>query len=132
MPMLFRIPHSSRGFTILEVVVSVGLIAIMLLLAYTMYANVLTVQELKQRDIALKISSHQIENLRGLGYSALPASGSFSNADLSLLPSGAGAMAVSVYNAQTKQVTVTVSWAGLGGNESVSLSTLIVNSGGLK
>jgi prepilin-type N-terminal cleavage/methylation domain-containing protein len=122
---------NQSGFSLIEVVVSIGIIAVMVLLYFAMFSSVSLAKHAKNRDIALKIANHEMESLRGLGYDALPASGSFSDASLSSLTSGAGSVAVSAYNAQTKEVTVTVTWNESSGSQSVSLSTLIVNSGGL-
>lgn len=95
--------------------------------------NVFLSRNTKDQETALQIASGKLEELRADGYAALPASGSFTDAQLAALPGGSAALAVSAYNAQTKQVTVTVSWLepGIGSTRSTALSTLITETGGL-
>jgi len=62
----------------------------------------------------------------------VPTSGPFTSGDMVTLPSGAGAIIVSDYNAKTKQVVVTVSWQKPGlAARTISLATLITEVGGL-
>jgi prepilin-type N-terminal cleavage/methylation domain-containing protein len=123
--------HARRGFTLIEVVITIFLIGLLAILT----ASILKVTPLsshaKEQHTALAIASNKIEELRADGYAALPASGSFSDTDLANLPDGSGAIAVSVYNAKTKQVTVTVSWNENGTSQNVALTTLVTEIGGL-
>lgn len=122
-----------KGFTLLEVIVSIAVIAGLFMLYTAAINNVFLSRTIKQKDVALRIASHKMEELRAGGYDSLPASGSFSDSNLSSLPSGTGSMTISDYNTSTKQVQVTVSFEDFAGNnQSVSLSTLIIQSGGLK
>ncbi|OGZ69007.1 MAG: hypothetical protein A3D35_02620 [Candidatus Staskawiczbacteria bacterium RIFCSPHIGHO2_02_FULL_34_9] len=124
---------NQKGFTLLEVVVSIAVIAGLFMLYTAVISNVSLSRTIKQKDIALKIASHEIEGLRAGGYDLLPVSGSFSDDNLSLLPSGEGALRVSDYIDDVKEVVVTVSWVNfLGKSQSLSLSTLILEEGGLK
>jgi len=124
---------NKKGFTLLEVVISIAIIAGLFMLYIAVIGNIYLAKTVRQKDIALKIASHKIEELRANGYDSLPATGSFSDNNLSSLNSGTGSMTISDYNSSTKQVQVTVSWKDFSGdNQSVSLSTLIVQSGGLK
>ena len=86
------------------------------------------------QGIALAIVRNELEILRAGGYDALPSSGSFSNELLNSLPGSAVATrVVTAYNAQTKQVSVSVEWrdAGSPASSTVSLQTLITETGGI-
>lgn len=121
-----------RGFSLIEVVVSIGIMGVALLAVGTLTHTVPLSQQTRYETLALAIATDEIGGVRGGGYSSVPASGSFTSADMSSLPSGAGTVAVSDYNDKTKQVTVTVSWQKPGLTaRSISLSTLITEVGGL-
>lgn len=102
-----------------------------------LYATVLGLFPLTRTSehgaVALRITEHELAALRADGYAALPADGSFANAQFSLLPENAtGTIAVSTVNAKTKQVTVAVIWREPGkATSTVSLSTFITETGGL-
>jgi prepilin-type N-terminal cleavage/methylation domain-containing protein len=123
----------NRGFTLVEVLVAIGLICITIFACKSMISSAILARSVKNEDVALKIASHQIEELRALGYASLPVSGSFSDSMLSSLSSSSASMAISTYDAKTKQITVTVSWIEpASGNRSVVLTTLLAETGGLK
>ncbi len=121
-----------RGFSLVEVVVSIGIMGVALLAVGTLTHTIPLSQQTRYETLALAIANHEVEGLRTGGYSTVPASGTFTSSDMSALPSGAGTLMVSDYNAKTKQVTVSVSWQKPGlGTRSISLSTLITQVGGL-
>lgn len=89
-------------------------------------------RNIKNRDLALKIASHKMEELRAVGYSGVSGGGTFSDDLLTSLPGGAGQVVVTAYNDKTKQVSVTVTWMEKEASKSVSLTTLLTEVGGLK
>lgn len=87
----------------------------------------------RYEDIARISAANELEGLRALGYSSLPASASFTDSLLTTLPSGSGSFTISDYNAKEKQVTVAVAWQEPNAATStVSLTTLVTSVGGLK
>lgn len=83
-------------------------------------------------NIAFRIADNKLDELRAGGYAVLPASGSFSDTELSSLPQGVASTSITVLNAKTKQVTAGVSWRGADNlTRFVSLTTLITQTGGL-
>lgn len=121
-----------KGTTLLEMLVVIGVLLCMLVVAGSLVAGLPVLRLARHEDIALKIATSQIDTLRAGGYGALPSSGSFSDSLLSSLPSGAGSNTISAFNAETKQVTVTVSWVESSGqSHSVSLTSLMTEVGGL-
>ncbi len=126
--------HPARGFSLIEVVVSLFIMSVMLLLLQSVIRSGVLVRTSKSQGIALSIARNKLESLRGGGYAALPPNGSFPDSLMSTLPPGATTtLTVSAYNAKTAQVTVGVVWldAGASASSTVSLSTLITQTGGL-
>ena len=125
--------HHLRGFSIIEIVISIFIIAMMLLLLEAVLHGIPLIKLARDQDIALKIAGNEIEGLRAGGYDALPATGSFSDSLLSSLASSTAQVTVSVYNTTTKQVTATVAWReqGESTDRQMVLSTLITQVGGL-
>ncbi len=123
-----------KGFSLIEVVVSLFVIGVVILLASSILKAAPLSRHAKFEGTAATIASNELETLRALGYDALPANGTFSDALLSTLPAGSGSYASSDFNTKTKQVTVTVSWVETGATASstVSLTTLVASIGGLK
>ena len=121
-----------RGFTLIEVTVSIFIIGI-ILVAFSMLFTAAHVNRVTQdEDLALKIASNEIEALRAGGYATLPGSGPFTDSELSSLTGGTGAVTVSSYDAKTKKTDVSVSWIGPdAGTHTVALTTLVTETGGL-
>lgn len=124
----------SRGFSLIEIIVAVGIIGLIIIATTSMLQRVsVNEREISNQSLALRIARNEVELLRAAGYAALPASGSFTDSLLSSLPSGSGSIAVTVVNAKTKQLVVTVSWVGEGAiTRSTSLTTLIAENSQLK
>jgi prepilin-type N-terminal cleavage/methylation domain-containing protein len=122
-----------RGFSLIEIVITLFIIGIAFTLYYVALQNVSISRTAKDEEIALRIANNKMGGLRAAGYINLPPSGAFTDTQLSSIPLGSGSVAVSAFNAQTKQVMVTVSWSepNISGSRSVVLSTLIVDTGGL-
>lgn len=123
-----------RGFSLIEVTISIFIMSVMLLLLQSIIRSNVLVQTSKNQSIALSIARNKIESLRIGGYAALPASGSFSDSLISTLPLAATTtLTVTTYNARTKLVSTSVLWRDRGSTSSstVSLSTLLIETGGL-
>lgn len=125
--------HSPRGFTLIEVIVSIFFVGIALIILQSTIRSDVLVQTSKDEGIALAIASDELEKLRINGYTSLPPSGSFSTSLMSTLPSATTTLVVNVYNAGTDQVTASVLWQepGLTASSTISLSTLITQTGGI-
>ena len=125
--------HSPRGFTLIEVIVSIFFVGIALIILQSIIRSDVLVQTSKDGGIALAIASDELEKLRINGYTSLPPSGSFSTSLMSALPSATTTLVVNVYNAGTDQVTASVLWQepGLTASSTISLSTLITQTGGI-
>jgi prepilin-type N-terminal cleavage/methylation domain-containing protein len=123
----------SRGFSLIEVLVSIFIMGVMLVMLQAVLRSNVLVKMSKNQGVALSIARNEIEILRMGGYDSLPASGSFYSDLLSTIPGAVTELAVDDYNAKTKQVTVQVSWkdSGATASSTVSLSTLITQVGGL-
>jgi prepilin-type N-terminal cleavage/methylation domain-containing protein len=125
--------HTSvKGFTLIEVIVSLFIVAVTVVLTGAMLQATALTKHVRNEDLGSKIASNELETLRSLGYAAIPTSGTFSDARLSSLPSGVGTFDVSAYDVKTKKVIVTVSWRESNqATSTVALTTLVTQLGGL-
>lgn len=125
--------YHRRGFSLIEVIIAIGVIAAVVGLYTATLKTFSVTRNASHGGVALRIAERELESLRASGYAAVPASGSFSDAQLATLSeSASGTLTVSNLNASTKQVVVTVAWEDpAGGARSVSLATLITQTGGL-
>ena len=125
---------TSRGFSLVEIVVSVFILSVMLLMLQAVIRSSVLVRISKNQGIALSIARNKIENVRADGYTMIPSNGSFADSLMSTLPRAATTtITINTYNAKTKQVTVSVIWLdpGTTASSTVSLLTLITQTGGL-
>lgn len=122
---------SGKGFSLIEVVVSIFVIGVMIVASAALLGGVPASRLARNQSIALTVAQNQIESLRAAGYAALPASGPFSDTELSALSSGAGSIAIAAYDARTKRIDVSVSWEEEAGPQAITLTTLIAETGGL-
>ena len=91
-----------------------------------------TARDASYENLAARIANSKLDDLRAGGYSALPASGSFTDPGLAGLPQGSASTTVTDWNSKTKEVTTGVSWAASDGTARyTTLTTLITQVGGL-
>lgn len=130
---MVRTNDSTRGFSLIEIVISLAIIGVILVIYQLSISTTSLVRVSKNKEIAVRAASNQLQDLRALGYAGLSAGGTFTDTQLGPLPGVQGAYSISAYNASTKQVTVTVTWneAGASGVQTITLSTLVTETGGL-
>lgn len=123
---------TARGFTLIEILVSIFILGAIAIIYLTAINTITLTREIRQKDIALRVIDKEIESLRAGGYAGLGSSGSFSDALLSDLPNSSASTTISSYNANIKQVDVSVGWQEVGlPSRYLSATTLIVDNGGL-
>lgn len=129
---LLPLPKNEQGFGIIEVVISLFIIGVSLLLFQIVSQTVVLNKYNEYREVALRAAETQIQTLKTTPYESLPSSGSFSNSQISSLPSGSGQFTVNEVADGLSEVEVTITWqnSGQSGNQTISLSSL-VSSGGL-
>lgn len=122
-----KINKKQSGFSIIEVPITLLIIAVMLIIYGAASNSVNLNRNSKDEDLANHIAVSEMEDLRSGGYAGVPVSGSFSHSLLNQLPSGSASLTSSDYNSDTKQVTVTVTWQEPGNTaaHNVSYTTLI-------
>ncbi len=122
---------AQKGFTIIEVVLALAIIAVIFTIFQTSITTILINRRAKNQELAVRIVNTKMEEIRGLTYDTLPTSTVFSNALLSALPQGQAYIATSSYNNKTTQVTVSVQWREFSGmaTHTVSFTTLVTQGG---
>lgn len=124
--------RTQKGFTLIEILVAVFVVSLSLAFFGVAVHTTTLIRGVKLQDTALRIASSKIESVRGGGYDNVPSSGSFSDPLLMTLPNATGTVTTIDYNADIKQVTVTVGWRETKGTlRNISLTTLIGKVGGL-
>lgn len=128
---MHRRPYT-RGFTLVEVTVSIFVIGVMLVASATLLRGVPASRLTLDQNIALAVAQNKLETLRAGGYAALPTTSTFVDTALSALASSTGNITVTAYNSKTKKVDVSVSWREADATaHSIALTTLITETGGL-
>lgn len=125
--------HTARGFTLIEILVVVGIIGVIAVVLQLALSEGRLIAVAKGQEIALRIATNKLEDLRAGGYDTIPTSGTFSDTQLATLASSTAVLTVTDVNAGTKQIVITVSWRepGVTSLQTVTLSSLITNTGGL-
>ncbi len=120
------------GFTFIEVLVSVFIILVTVGVFIAAVRSISVTRESADDDIALTVASQKIDDLRAAAYAGLPPSGSFTDSRLSKLLNASSSIAVSAFNAKTKEVVVTITWRETQtATSTLTLTTLITQTGGL-
>jgi type II secretory pathway pseudopilin PulG len=122
---------NQKGFGLVEVLVSFFIMGVMLLL-FQIISNAVVLNKYNRfKEIALRVAEKQIQTLRTISYGDLPESGSFSDAQLSSIPSGAGNIVITEEDDGLKRVQVTVTWRNpqATADQSLTLETYISRGG---
>lgn len=128
----FNIKLMRRGFTLLEVLISIAILSVMLVFYNSSFSVTKLTRTLQRQDIALRIIKQKTEELRALTYTGLPASGSFSDPLLTSLPNGAASTTITDYDTDNKLVIVSVFWAESSSTAKyLRQTTLVTKVGGL-
>jgi prepilin-type N-terminal cleavage/methylation domain-containing protein len=130
---LGKIRKQQRGFSLLEIIITIAIIGMILLLYQIFLSNLFLSRDAKNQEIALRIANNKIEELRAVGYDSLPSSGVFFDTQLNLLSQSSAAMTITDFNADTKQVLITIQWFEPTSPtpKTISLTTLVTKVGGL-
>lgn len=123
--------HMHKGFTLIEVLITIFIIGSLIALVGAMFSFISLTRDTKYEDIALRIATNQLESIRAAGYDNAVASSSLSDTLLTSLPSGSASSTIATFNAKTKQVTVGVAWSKNNQIRTLSISTLLTQTGGL-
>ncbi|MBI2607905.1 MAG: prepilin-type N-terminal cleavage/methylation domain-containing protein [Candidatus Doudnabacteria bacterium] len=107
-----HISHSQKGISLIEVLISLGMLAVLLIL-YVAALNVVAItKKLRFENLAYHVASTQVEELRSIPVESLPPSGTITDALLAQIPQGAGSFTVVDSGSFTglKEISVTVTW----------------------
>jgi hypothetical protein len=121
--------HNQKGISIIEVIVTMFMLAVILVFYVSALNLVALTKKLKREDYAYHIANKQMEALRNTPYANLPVSGTINDTMFSNLSSGSGSFTVTSYPSMMglKEAVVTVTWVDTI-NKSIELRTVIGNS----
>lgn len=121
----------TAGYTLIEVVVTFALMSAVFVIFQASINSILLNRRVKHQELALRVATTKMEQIRSLSYDTVPASGSFNDALLAQLPEASATVTVSDYDAATKRVAVSVSWRERGSQtlRDVTLTTLVTKEG---
>jgi prepilin-type N-terminal cleavage/methylation domain-containing protein len=123
--------QKQNGFTLVELIVGLGIIAAALFSYFAVLKTVTLTRFAKHQALAYQVAVKKIEELKTLPFASLPAGGPFSESALSALPQAQANLTVADYggSASIKEITVTVGWQESAGGKSVELKTLLTGGG---
>lgn len=122
-----------QGLSLIEVIVSMGIIGAMFILYVSAMNTVVLTKRIRQENLAYHIANKKMEELRGTYFLLLPPSGAILDPLLSKIPSGSGSFTVSDHAGFVglKELTVQVNWIGdNGAAKQIQLKSL-AGSGGI-
>lgn len=121
---------SQKGMSLIEVIISMGLISILLFLYISSMNIVAHTKKLRYENLAYHAANKKMEELRATAFTSLPTSGTISDSMINQIPSGNGSFTVTDHPSFTglKELTVTVTWND-GKSKQVQLKTLAGNGG---
>lgn len=130
--MMSYFKYNQKGLSIIEVIVSMGMLLALFVLYATAINTTIATKSLRYENYAYHAANKKMEDLRGTALASLPSSGTISDSLLTKIPSGSGNFTVTNHGTYTglKEIVVTVTWVDKGLNKQIQLRTL-AGSGGI-
>lgn len=126
--MIFRYTYARKGFTLLEIMITIALLAIgTLAITEAFNAGLFTSTDAENVDLALNIAQANLETIKNQSFADIDTDAEVSNLISNL---GFSDFTVSGNVAEGQdpmQVDVTVAWNVKGGTTSVTLTTLVTD-----
>jgi Tfp pilus assembly protein PilV len=126
-------PKTKRqaGFSVIEVLITLFMVGVTLMLFQATANSIVLNKYGRYREVALRIADQKIQTVRTTSFASIPASGSFSDPQLSLIPSGAANLTVTDINDDLKDVQVIVTWRSPNNNstQQIQLQTYVSRGG---
>lgn len=122
---------NKQGFTLIELVVALGLIAVTLFGYFAVLKTVTLTRFAKHQALAYQVAIKKVEELKAVPFGSLPVSGSFTDSALAALPQVQANLTVADYggSAGIKEITVTISWQESAGAKNVQVKTILTSGG---
>ena len=120
-----------HGFSLIEILLSIFIIIALISVLLTTSASYYQTHRSNLQQLAMSIASKQMETLRNTDFASLPATGSFTDSDLSKLPQATTTRTITNYqsNPKIKLVTLKVNWVESQVTKNIQLETLISETG---
>ncbi|MGB9608970.1 MAG: type IV pilus modification PilV family protein [Minisyncoccia bacterium] len=109
----FKLFKVKKGFSLIEVLIAISLLAIILVLILPIWQFELINKRISNLNIANRIAASKLEELKQAKFSGLPELGTttFSHPDLAKLNQGSGLIFVENYSTSSlKKITIEVLW----------------------
>lgn len=122
---------NNQGFTLIELVVTIGLMAVTLFSYFVVLQTIAANRFLQHQTLAYQVALKKVEELKSLPFASLPAGGSFTDSALSVLSQPQASLTISDYggSAQLKEATVIISWREMAQTKQVEIKTLLTEGG---
>ena len=122
---------NNQGFTLIDVVVALGLIAITLFCYFAVLKTVTLTRFSKHQALAYQVAIKKIEELKAVPFASLPTSGPFTDSALTALLQAQANLTVANHggSASIKEITATISWQENGVTKNVEVKTMLTNGG---
>ena len=120
-----------QGFTLIEILLYLLLVLAMVTILFSASGTYITSRRSNLQSVAAKIASRDIETLRKSDFASLPGTGSFSDPDLSKLPSSTANRTITDYEGDSdiKKVEILIAWTEKGVAQQLKMDTLISKNG---
>ncbi|MBF0618953.1 MAG: prepilin-type N-terminal cleavage/methylation domain-containing protein [Candidatus Omnitrophica bacterium] len=123
--MIKKVFHSHNGFTLLEILITIALLAAGIIPIITVLSTGISAERsIESRAVALALAMEKMEGVRDTAYAGIAAVASTAVASFT---DYSYKIDVASPAANLKQVTVTVTWVFKGANQALSLSTYVAN-----
>src|SRR3989344_2643573 len=127
--MLPKTPHCQRGFTLIEVLVTLFLISTAFAAYGTMVHTAILTRGAHYQETALRVAEHKLEEMRVAPYESWADEASFVDNQLDALPSGTASVDVEEYAEGIKSAIITIVWQTRGSEQTLSFTTLKAEGG---
>jgi len=119
------------GFSLIEIVISLALIAVTLIGYYAALRTITLTRQSKHQSLAVQLATKKIEELKATAFSSLPSGGVIDDPLLLSLPSATSTFSLADYSGsnQIKKVTVTIKWQEPNGQKTVEFTSLLIANG---
>jgi prepilin-type N-terminal cleavage/methylation domain-containing protein len=104
--------HDQSGMTMIELLVSLGMVGMLLVLFAASFNIVVLTKKVRNENIAYHVANKRMETLRSVPFASLPTSAGFFDSSLNDVPNSSASYVIQDYPSFSgvKEMIVTVQW----------------------